>query len=122
MAKNYEVIGFCGIVEAVPSSNNNRQQMNISNEVQNQVRSSYKDQYGGSSSNSTQSYKAREYVDKRSGHTVYKQEAKYTCNDKFVDKQQGVTTEYKTQLKVTKSVYPNKGSNSKSSNNRINYY
>lgn len=105
---------FSGHAEVQPWSNN------VSNEVQNKVRSSYSDQYSRSSTNVTKSYKASEYVaDKSTGQMGYRQKAKYTCTDRYVDKDKGFTTEYKTQWECTKSVYPNKSS---SSNNRINYY
>lgn len=86
--------------------------------MQSQVKSSYNDEYCGASSNFTKSYKEGEFVDNRSGQSGYKQEAKYTSIDKYVDKTQGYTTEYKTQLKVTKSVYTKKSATaSKSSFN-----
>lgn len=110
---------YSGYVEVVQPSSKSRQ-MNVSNEMQNKERSSYKDQYGGFSSNVTQSYKASEYVaDKHTGQMGYKQEAKYTRTDRYVDKEEGYTREYQTQTKFIESVYPNKSS---SSSKRINYY
>ncbi|PQP97238.1 uncharacterized protein Pyn_09604 [Prunus yedoensis var. nudiflora] len=76
--------------------------------IQMKDRYSYKDAYGGGSSSFTRSYKAGEFVDKSTGGLGYEQEANYTSTDKYVDKELGFTTEYQTQVKFKKSVYPNK--------------
>ena len=108
----------CSAMTVVPAS-----KINVSDEVQSQMTSSYNDKYCGTSSNFTKSYKEGDFVDKRSGNSGYKQEVKYTSVDKYVDKTWGYTTEYKTQLKVTKSVYTKKSAPaSKSGNKRLNYY
>ncbi|KAK9931856.1 hypothetical protein M0R45_019112 [Rubus argutus] len=109
---------YCGVITVAPSS-----KINVSDQVQSEVKSSYNDQYCGVSSNFTKSYNEGDFVDRRSGNVGYKQEAKYTSTDKYVDKAQGCTTVYKTQLKVTKSVYTkNSASATKSSYKRLNYY
>ncbi|PRQ33391.1 hypothetical protein RchiOBHm_Chr5g0057071 [Rosa chinensis] len=116
---------YCGVIERVPSSSSKRSsQFSESTQVEKKVRASYKDEYGGGWSKFTESYKAQEYVDKKTGGMGYKQEAKYTSTDKYVDNEQGYTTEYHTQVKIQKSVYPNKSSTSKSKNNKdsIGYY
>ncbi|PQM41690.1 uncharacterized protein Pyn_16628 [Prunus yedoensis var. nudiflora] len=104
--------------EVVPSSYN--REMNVSNEVENRVKSSYNDQYCRSSSSYRESYKAQEHVDKRTGQMGYKEEEKYTYNQKYVDKEQGYTFERETQVKFKDSVYPNKSA-TKSNNSRIKY-
>lgn len=104
--------------KVVPSSNN--REMNVSNAVENRVKSSYNDQYCRSSSSYRESYKAQEHVDKRTGEMGYKEEEKYTYNQKYVDKEQGYTFERETQVKFKDSVYPN-NSATKSNNSRISY-
>lgn len=116
---------YSGVIDVVPSSSRKRSSHHTeSTNVEKKVRASFKDEYGGGWSKFTESYKAQEYVDKKTGGMGYKQEVKYTSADKYVDKEGGYTTEYQTQVKVQKSVYPNKSSTSKSKNYKdsINYY
>lgn len=128
--------GYCGYLEVMPlSKGSSSSQLNESAELQIKDRYSYKDAYGeGGSSSFTASYKAGEFVDKSTGGLGYRQEANYTSTDKYVDKEIGFTTEYQTQVKFKKSVYPNKTqvkfkksaspykSGTKSYNNRVDYY
>ncbi|RXH83591.1 hypothetical protein DVH24_005844 [Malus domestica] len=113
-----------GYLKVMPLS---KPKLNESREVQSKARSSYKDEYGGVSSHYTENYKAEQFVDKSTGRLGYKQEAKFTSTEKYVDKELGFTTEYQTQVKFKESVYPNKtGSSSSKSHcnnkNRIDYY
>ena len=93
---------------------------NESREVQSKARSSYNDKYGRVSSHYTENYKAEQLVDKSTGQLGYKQEAKFTYTEKYVDKELGFTTEYQTQVKFKESVYPNKTGSSSSKSNYNN--
>ena len=82
--------------------------LNESREVQSKARSSYKDEYCRVSSR---------YTEKLQGWTINGQEhwsvgllekAKFTSIERYMVKVLGFTTEYWTQVKFKKSVYPNK--------------
>ncbi|CAN6557058.1 unnamed protein product [Malus baccata var. baccata] len=121
----YANSGTIGYLKVMPLS---KPKPNESREVQSKARTSYKDEYGGVSNHYTENYKAEQFVDKSTGWLGYKQEAKFTSTEKYVDKELGFTTEYQTQVKFKESVYPNKtGSSSSKSHcnnnkNRIDYY
>ncbi|KAJ8560498.1 hypothetical protein K7X08_022358 [Anisodus acutangulus] len=85
--ENIGYIGYIGCVEATKKYN--------SGEVQKSTKSSYKDYGGGSSSRVTETYKAGEFVDRRSGREGYREEANYKSTYKVNDKAHGVTTEGK---------------------------
>ncbi|KAL6276208.1 hypothetical protein ACE6H2_019809 [Prunus campanulata] len=100
---------FVGYLQLIPlSKGSSSSQLYESQQVQIKDRYSYKHAYGGGSSSFTGSCKAGKFVNKSTGGLGYKQEAKYTSTAKHVDKKLGFTTECQTQVKVKKSVYPNK--------------
>ena len=65
----------------------------------------------------TENYKAEQLVDKSTGPLGYKQKAKFTYIEKYVDKELGFTALYQTQVKFKESVYPNKTGSSSSKPN-----
>ena len=65
--------------------------LNESREVQSKARSSYKDEYGRVSSHYTENYKAEQLVNKSTGPLGYKQKAKFTYTENYVDKELGFT-------------------------------
>ena len=114
-------IGYIGVVTPSSKGSSSKRMVNESSEMQSSSRMIYKDNYSGCSSKFTEQHKAEEFVDKHSGRLGYKEELKYTSTNKVNDKVQGYTTEYETQVKFKKTVYPNK-STSKYNNKGIDYY
>ncbi|KAK4374522.1 hypothetical protein RND71_005199 [Anisodus tanguticus] len=96
--KNNEYIGYIGYIECVEAPKKYN-----SGEVQKSTKSSYKDYGGGSSSRVIETYKAGEFVDRRSGREGYREEANYKSTHKVNDKVHGVTTEYETSVKCKKT-------------------
>ena len=69
------------------------------------------------SSHYTKNFKVERLVNKSTSQLGYKQEAKFTATEKYMDKELGFTTTYQAQMKFKESVYPNKtGSSSFKSN------
>ncbi|KAK7847200.1 hypothetical protein CFP56_007051 [Quercus suber] len=114
-------IGYIGVVTPSSKGSSSKRMANESSEMQSSSRMIYKDNYSGCSSKFTEQHKAEEFVDKHSGRLGYKEELKYTSTNKLNDKVQGYTTEYETQVKFKKTVYPNKSA-SKYNNKGIDYY
>nr|POF10620.1 hypothetical protein CFP56_23392 [Quercus suber] len=114
-------IGYIGVVTPSSTGSSSKRMANESSEMQSSSRMIYKDKYSGCSSKFTEQHKAEELVDKHSGSLGYKEELKYTSTNKVNDKVQGYTTEYETQIKFKKTVYPNKSA-SKYNNKGFDYY
>ncbi|KAM2296969.1 hypothetical protein ACFX1S_036576 [Malus domestica] len=58
------------------------------------------------SSHYTENFKAGQLVDKSTDKLGYKQDAKFTSTERYVNKELRFTTKYQTQVKFKKSVYP----------------
>ena len=83
-------------------------------EAENTTKTLYKSHGGGGcSSKMTQSHKAGEFVDKRSGNKGFKEEVMCKSSVKFDDKFEGCTTEYEAQVKFKKVTTFNSNNSSK---------
>ncbi|KAK7847202.1 hypothetical protein CFP56_007053 [Quercus suber] len=95
--------------------------LNKVTELNSSSRMIFKDKHTSCSSHFAKQLKTEKFVDNSSGKLGYKDEVKCTSGLKFNDKLLGNTTEFETQVKFKKTVYPNKSA-SKFNNKEINYY
>ena len=111
-----------GYVELAGSGgSSNKRKVNESSELEKSSRTIYKDKHGAYSEQFTKHHKAEEFVDKHSGTLGFKEQVTYKSTHKVNDEVQGSTTEYETQVKFKKTVYPNKSA-SKCNYNKAIYY
>lgn len=119
-----EQIITVGYVELAGSGgSSNKRKVNESSDLEKSSRTIYKDKHSAYSEQFTKHHKAEEFVDKHSGRLGFKEQVTYKSTHKVNDKVQGSTTEYETQVKFKKTVYPNKSaSKSKCNYNNAIYY
>ncbi|KAF3943801.1 hypothetical protein CMV_029668 [Castanea mollissima] len=109
--------------KAITSSggSSSKRVLNKATELNSSSRMIFKDKHTSCSSHFAKQHKTEKFVDNNSGKLGYKDEVKYTAGLKFNDRVLGNTTEFETQVKFKKTIYPNKSA-SKFNNKEINYY